>query len=126
MTAKKLEKDSKYNKMDSNQDGVVSDAEIDNWQQTEEVKRLNRKQMHQRNMAWVALGSMLVFTIIMFSPLIPDSRIQLLTDVSNLFYLAQAGIVGAFMGNKLSIYLVSRNQIKISSESTRVCNLVPA
>jgi|TARA_B100000900_G_C20589118_1_gene720904 hypothetical protein len=98
MTAKKLEKDSKYNKMDSNQDGVVSDAEIDNWQQTEEVKRLNRKQMHQRNMAWVALGSMLVFTIVMFTPLIPDSRIQLLTDVSNLFYLAQAGIVGAFMG----------------------------
>ena len=33
---------------------------------------------------------MLVFTIIMFTPLIPDSRIQLLTDVSNLFYLAQA------------------------------------
>ena len=29
MTAKKLEKDSKYNKMDANQD-VVSDAEIDN------------------------------------------------------------------------------------------------
>ena len=68
MTAKKLEKDSKYNKMDANQDGVVSDAEIDNWQQTEEVKRLNRKQMHQRNMAWVALGSMLLFTMIMFTP----------------------------------------------------------
>ena len=67
MTAKKLEKDSKYNKMDANQDGVVSDAEIDNWQQTEEVKRLNRKQMHQRNMAWVALGSMLLFTMIMFT-----------------------------------------------------------
>jgi flagellar motor component MotA len=49
-------------------------------------------------MAWVALGSMLVFTVIMFTPLIPDSRIKLLTDLSNLFYLAQAGIVGAFMG----------------------------
>ena len=98
MTAKKLEKDSKYNKMDANQDGVVSDAEIDNWQQTEEVKRLNRKQMHQRNMAWVALVSMLVFTIIMFTPFVPDERIKLLTDISNLFYLAQAGIVGAFMG----------------------------
>ena len=98
MTAKELEKDSKYNKMDANQDGVVSDAEIDNWQQTEEVKRLNRKQMHQRNMAWVALGSMLLFTMIMFTLRLRNSRIQLLTDVSNLFYLAQAGIVGAFMG----------------------------
>ncbi len=98
MTQKKLEKDSKYNEMDANKDGVISDIEIDSWQQAEEVKRINRKQRHQRNMAWVALGSMLVFTIIMFTPLIPDSRIKLLTDLSNLFYLAQAGIVGAFMG----------------------------
>ena len=88
MTQKKLEKDSKYNEMDANKDGVISDVEIDSWQQTEEVKRINRKQMHQRNMAWVSLGSMLVFTIIMFTPLIPDSRIKLLTDLSNLFYLA--------------------------------------
>ena len=41
---------------------------------------------------------MVGFTAIMFSPIIPDERIKLLSDVSNLFYLAQAGIVGAFMG----------------------------
>ena len=109
MTAKKLEKESKYNVMDANKDGVVSDAEIDNWQQSEEVKRLNRKQMHQRNMAWLALISMLVFTAIMFTPFVPDDRIKLLTDISNLFYLAQAGIVGAFMGfaafDQFSIHL---------------------
>ena len=98
MTAKKFEPESKYADMDTNSDGVVSDAEIDNWQQTEEVKRLNRKQMHQRNMAWTALVSMLLFTVIMFTPFVPDERIKLLTDISNLFYLAQAGIVGAFMG----------------------------
>ena len=33
--AKKLEVESKYNVMDTNQDGIVSDAEIDNWQQSE-------------------------------------------------------------------------------------------
>ena len=96
--AKKLEVESKYNVMDANQDGIVSDAEIDNWQQSEEVKRLNRKQLHQRHMAWTALVSMLLFTAIMFTPIVPDERIKLLTDISNLFYLAQAGIVGAFMG----------------------------
>ena len=96
--AKKLEVDSKYNQVDLNNDGVVSDAEIDSWQQAEEVQRLNRKQMHQRNMAWTALVSMLLFTAIMFTPIVPDERIKLLTDISNLFYLAQAGIVGAFMG----------------------------
>ena len=98
MTAKKLEKESKYADMDANGDGVVSDDELDEWKQSEEVKRLNRKQMHQRNMAWIALISMIAFTAIMFTPIVPDERIKLLTDISNLFYLAQAGIVGAFMG----------------------------
>ena len=95
---KKLQIDSKYNDKDLNGDGVVSDDELDEWKQSEEVKRLNRKQMHQRNMAWTALVSMLLFTAIMFTPIVPDERIKLLTDISNLFYLAQAGIVGAFMG----------------------------
>ena len=95
---KKLQKDSKYNDKDLNGDGVVSDDELDEWKQSEEVKRLNRKQMHQRNMAWTALVSMILFTAIMFTPIVPDDRIKLLTDISNLFYLAQAGIVGAFMG----------------------------
>ena len=95
---KKLQKDSKYNDKDLNGDGVVSDDELDEWKQSEEVKRLNRKQMHQRNMAWTALVSMLLFTAIMFTPIVPDERIKLLTDISNLFFLAQAGIVGAFMG----------------------------
>ena len=95
---KKLQIDSKYNDKDLNGDGVVSDDELDEWKQSEEVKRLNRKQMHQRNMAWTALVSMILFTPIMFTPIVPDDRIKLLTDISNLFYLAQAGIVGAFMG----------------------------
>tara|TARA_B100000287_G_scaffold435651_1_gene505360 strand:+ start:3242 stop:3574 length:333 start_codon:yes stop_codon:yes gene_type:complete len=98
MTAKKLQKGSKYEKLDTNNDGVVSDIEMEDWKMKEEVERQNRKQMHQRNMAWVALGSMCAFTLIMFTPFIPDERIKLLSDVSNLFYLAQAGIVGAFMG----------------------------
>ena len=95
---KKLQIDSKYNDKDLNGDGVVSDDELDEWKQSEEVKRLNRKQMHQRNMAWTALVYMILITAIMFTPIVPDDRIKLLTDISNLFYLAQAGIVGAFMG----------------------------
>ena len=95
---KKLQIDSKYNDKDLNGDGVVSDDELYEWKQSEEVKRLNRKQMHQRNMAWTALVSMILFTAIMSTPIVPDDRIKLLTDISNLFYLAQAGIVGAFMG----------------------------
>lgn len=52
----------------------------------------------QRRMAWTAIGSMVVFTIALFSPLLADSRVKALSDLFSLFYLAQAGIVGAFMG----------------------------
>ena len=34
----------------------------------------------------------------MFAPFIPDSRIKLLTDLSNLLYIAGSSIVGAYMG----------------------------
>ena len=45
---KKLEKDSKFNDVDLNNDGVVSDAEIDNWQQSEEVKRFFAPEFRNR------------------------------------------------------------------------------
>ena len=39
---KKLQKDSKYNDKDLNGDGVVSDDELDEWKQSEEVKSFTR------------------------------------------------------------------------------------
>lgn len=51
-----------------------------------------------RRMAWVALLSMLFFTIVLFSPMVSDSRVEALADLLGLFYVAQAGIVGAYMG----------------------------
>jgi hypothetical protein len=41
---------------------------------------------------------MVVFTIVLFSPVISDSRVSALADLLGLFYIAQAGVVGAFMG----------------------------
>ena len=52
----------------------------------------------QRRMAWVALGSMLVFTFLLFLPLFPDGRIKALSDLFGLFYIGMAGVVGAYMG----------------------------
>lgn len=51
-----------------------------------------------RRMAWVALFSMIIFTIVLFSPMLSDSRVEALADLLGLFYIAQAGIVGAYMG----------------------------
>lgn len=83
---------------DANNDGVVNEFDMEIAKLKYEEERISRRQLHQRQMAWTSLIAMLVFTIFLFLPVVPDTRIALLSDVSNLFYLANAGIVGAFMG----------------------------
>lgn len=90
-----MEKSRKY---DLDNDGEISDDELKDMEKIEEIERNNRKQAAQRRMAWVAIWSMIVFTIILFSPLVSDARVNALADLLGLFYIAQAGVVGAFMG----------------------------
>ena len=49
-------------------------------------------------MAWVAMGMMIVFTIVLFTPMMTDSRVEALADLLGLFYIAQTGVVAAYMG----------------------------
>ena len=95
---KTLQRKSQYNKYDVDDDGEVSDDELTDTEKIEEIERDNRKQAAQRRMAWVAIWSMIIFTIVLFSPLVSDARVNALADLLGLFYIAQAGIVGAFMG----------------------------
>ena len=95
---KTLQRKSQYNKYDVDDDGEVSDDELTDMEKIEEIERGNRKQAAQRRMAWVAIWSMIIFTIVLFSPLVSDARVNALADLLGLFYIAQAGVVGAFMG----------------------------
>lgn len=78
---------SQTNNNDYNKDGIIdeSDVKID-------------KTLAQKRMAWTAIASIVVFTAFLFLPIIPDSRIEILSDISSLFYITLAGIVGAYMG----------------------------
>jgi hypothetical protein len=95
---KSLQKNSNYNKYDVDGDGEVDDNELADMEKIEEIERDNRKQAAQRRMAWVAIWSMIVFTTVLFSPIVSDARVNALADLLGLFYIAQAGVVGAFMG----------------------------
>jgi hypothetical protein len=94
MAQKKLEKDSAFNALDLDGDGVVSDAEL----AASEALAKHEKADAQRQMAWTAMGSMIVFTLAVFLPIFPDARIKALSDLFGLFYIGQAGVVGAYMG----------------------------
>ena len=94
MTQKKLQNDSVKNKLDTDGDGVVSDAEL----AAAEALDKHEKADAQRRMAWVSMISMIVFPAAVFLPIFPDARIKALSDLFGLFYIGKAGVVGADMG----------------------------
>jgi len=95
---KKLEDDSSFNKYDINKDGTVTDEELAKAKEMLELELREEKFQQQERMAWGAMATMLVFTILLFSPIIPIARVNALSDLLGLFYIAQAGVVGTYMG----------------------------
>lgn len=63
-----------------------------------ELELREEKAAAQKKMAWVAMVSMLVFTAALFTPTVSVDRVNSLSDLLGLFYIAQAGVVGAYMG----------------------------
>ena len=95
---KKLQRDSHYNEFDLDGDGTVSDEEIKRSQDMLEIELREEKSEAQKRMAWVAMSSMIVFSMALFTPFVSESRVAALADLLGLFYIAQAGVVGAYMG----------------------------
>ena len=99
MAQKKLEEGCQYNAYDLDGVGIVSDAELEKVKKIEEIEMHERKALAQRRMAWVSMAAMILFTIIVMIPdFIPETRLKLLGDLSALFYIGMAGVVGAYMG----------------------------
>jgi Trk-type K+ transport system membrane component len=99
LSAKKLDVNSKYNQYDADGDGIVSDEEMANAERMLEIENRDAKEDQLRQMAWVAMMSMVVFTIILFLPFISDERISALDNLLQMFYIAQAGVVATFFGS---------------------------
>ena len=84
--------------IDTDADGKVSKEDLEKSNELLELELREEKADAHRRMAWVAIISMIVFTAVLFSPIVSESRVAALADLLGLFYIAQAGIVGAFMG----------------------------
>lgn len=82
---------------DLNSDGTVSDEEIARSKDMLELELREEKSEAQKRMAWAAMVSMIIFSLVLFLPVIPETRVKVL-EILGLFYLASAGIVGAYMG----------------------------
>jgi|TARA_E500000318_G_scaffold96034_1_gene96097 hypothetical protein len=98
MAQKKFEEETIYYEYDLDGDGIISDEELDHAKDIKSAEAEYRKMRAQRRMATAVLIFMALYTTAMFLPIIPDSRIELLTDLSNLLYITGGGIVGAYVG----------------------------
>ncbi len=96
MTQKKLQKQSKFAEYDEDGDGIVSDEELSHIKDIKKTETELRKHLAQLRMARFTLIAMGAFTAAMF--FVPLERVTALSDISNLFYISGAGIVGAYMG----------------------------
>jgi|TARA_R100001015_G_C4603188_1_gene158149 NADPH-dependent curcumin reductase CurA len=96
VTQKNLQTDSNFNKYDIDGDGIVTDEELAHAKEIGKTEADLRKQKAQRRMATATLIGMGAFTAAMF--LVDIDKIKALSDISNLFYISGAGIVGAYMG----------------------------
>jgi len=72
--------------------------DLDKEERRLELELREEKAESQKRMAWVAMISMIVFTVFLFLPFFSDERISAIGDVLGLFFVAQAGIVGAYFG----------------------------
>lgn len=104
-------------KYDLNKDGTVSKPELEDAAQLLELELREEKADTQRRMAWCAMIIMTVVTAALFSPFFTDSRVQALSDLLGLFFIAQAGIVGAYMG--VTAWLTSKTNSSYYSARER-------
>ena len=79
-------------------DGKVTEQEVAMKERMLEVELREEKAESQKKMAWIAMVMMIGFTVVLFTPLMSDTRVAALADLLGLFYIAQTGIVAAYMG----------------------------
>ena len=77
--------------LDLNHDGIIENEDVELFEKINQTKNRPR-------LAWSAMISMIVVTIVMFLPYVTEARITSMKDILEVFYISQASIVGFYMG----------------------------
>lgn len=104
---KTLENGSKYNMLDADGDGIITDEEMSKAREIAEFEHKQRlrenedkKEDQIRAMAWFALWGMLLYpaTILITSLFGLEGAAQIIGDIAPTYFVAIAGLVAAFFG----------------------------
>lgn len=85
-------------RFDVNKDGSLSQAEIRDAREVVVLELQEEKAETQRKFGWVAMCSMIGFTVALFSPVVSVERVTALSGAIDMFYISMAGIIGAVVG----------------------------
>lgn len=84
------------NEVDINNDGQVS---------SKEERLYEKKAVNRRKMAWVSLIAMIVTAFAMLF-IVPESRLEKVKDMLDLYWIALGGVVGTYVG--ISTWMTKR------------------
>jgi ABC-type multidrug transport system fused ATPase/permease subunit len=95
--SKKLETNSIYDQFDINNDGVVSDEELNRSERMLQIENMDKLADQQRLMAWAALFLPFITIIFMALPFVTAEKVNLIMGLATTFSAAMGTIVVAFM-----------------------------
>tara|TARA_B100000941_G_C28486062_1_gene545050 strand:- start:411 stop:749 length:339 start_codon:yes stop_codon:yes gene_type:complete len=96
--SKKLQKGSQYEQFDLDGDGIVSDQELSRSEHMIRLENSDKMQDQQRVLCWVSSVSSIILIVLVMSPAIPDTRVEMVTALLSTYVVANLGIVATFMG----------------------------
>jgi hypothetical protein len=96
--SKKLQKGSQYEQFDLDGDGIVSDEELSRSEHMIRLENSDKMQDQQRMLCWVSSVSSIILIMLVMSPVIPDTRVEMVTALLSTYVVANLGIVATFMG----------------------------
>ena len=98
MMSKKSQKGSQYEQFDLDGDGIVSDEELSRSEHMIRLENSDKMQDQQRMLCWVSSISSIILIVLVMSPVIPDTRVEMVTALLSTYVVANLGIVATFMG----------------------------
>lgn len=92
---------------DLNNDGIVDNTDAETLAKIKEAELIDDRDTNLLHLAWLAMVAIVGVTIFLLTPWVSDSRVASLGSVLDLFYLANASVIGFYAGVKA---FMSRNK----------------
>lgn len=94
---KKLQEHSVYNQFDMNQDGIVTDEELDRSEKMLQIDNMDKLADQQRIMAWMALFLPFVLILYLASGFVEPTKVTMIMSLVATFSASMGTVVVAFM-----------------------------